>query len=342
VTGPQAELPGASDFTWHDGDRVVVFREGALRDSLDVLSAYGWDRFELLTTERALARAPLELVEHAERVHHVPPGQVPPAAAALIDAVTTPTLVAVGGGRVLDVAKAIAAVRGGRAAAVPTTLSGAEMTRIHRLPDGHEAPHLVRPTMVIADPPEMTSQSEAPLRASAMNALGHGAEALYTPLANPVGTLAALRGAEQLARALDEPREVRDSTALALGSLLCAYALDGAGFALHHVVSQTLVRVVGTPHAETNAAMLPHTIAAMRWRSPAAIGALAAALGTDSEGIAARIEELGGGPRRLSDYGADRDRVEAAIEAMLGRAQLANTPDPPDADELRGLIESAW
>jgi alcohol dehydrogenase class IV len=342
VIGPLGELPGARDFTWQDGDRVVVFREGALRDSLELLSAHGWDRFELLTTQRALARAPLELAEAAERVHHVGPGQVPPVAAGLIEAVTTPTLVAVGGGRVIDVAKAIAAVRGGRAAAVPTTLSGAEMTRIHRLPDGHQAPHQVRPTMVIADPPEMTSQAESVLRASAMNALGHGAEALYTPLANPVGSLAALRGAELLARALDEPREVRSNTDLTLGSLLCAYALDGAGFALHHVVCQTLVRVVGTPHAETNAAMLPHTIAAMRRRSPAAIGALAAALGTDSEGVAARIEELGGGPRRLSDHGGDPDRVEAAIEAVLGREQLANTPDPPDGDELRGLIESAW
>jgi alcohol dehydrogenase class IV len=341
VNGPLGELPGARDFTWHDGERVVVFREGALREALEVLEAHGWERFELLTTERALGRAPLELAQ-AGRVHHVPPGQVPPVAAGLMDDVTAPALVALGGGRVIDVAKAIAAVRGGRVAAVPTTLSGAEMTRIHRLPDGHQAPHLVRPEMVIADPPEMTGLPEAQLRASAMNALAHGAEALYTPRANPVGSLAALRGAELLARALDEPREGRDPTDVALGSLLCAYALDGAGYALHHVVSQTLVRVLGTPHAETNATMLPHTIAAMRERAPAAIGALATALGTDPEGIAARIEALSGGPRRLSDHDADRDRVDAAVESMLGREQLANTPEAPDGDELRGLIESAW
>ena len=126
-------------------------------------------------------------------------GPVPDAAAALIDAVRNPTLVALGGGRVIDTAKAIAAVRGGRVCAIPTTLSGAEMTTIHRLPAGHEneARHLVRPTLVIADPLEMTTLDEQRLRASAMNALAHGAEALYRPLANPVATLSALRGAQR-------------------------------------------------------------------------------------------------------------------------------------------------
>ena len=80
-----------------------------------------------------------------------------------------------------------------------------------------------------------------------MNALAHGAESLYTPLANPVATMAALRGAELLAGALDHPAEERDRAALALGSLLCAYALDSAGFALHHVVCQTLVGCSGRP-----------------------------------------------------------------------------------------------
>ena len=56
----------------------------------------------------------------------------------------------------IDVAKAIAAVRGGRVAALPTTLSGAEMTRIHRLPEGHEAPTgWCGPQVVLADPPLM-------------------------------------------------------------------------------------------------------------------------------------------------------------------------------------------
>ena len=74
--------------------------------------------------------------EAAQRVHLVPAGPVPKASAAIIDDVGSERLVAFGGGRVIDSAKAIAAVRGGEVAAIPTTLSGAPMTAIHRLPEG--------------------------------------------------------------------------------------------------------------------------------------------------------------------------------------------------------------
>ena len=69
-------------------------------------------------------------------------------------------------------------------AAIPTTLSGAEMTAIHRLPAGQEGVAGVRPALVLADPELMTSAPEAELRATAMNALAHGGDSLYTPLAD--------------------------------------------------------------------------------------------------------------------------------------------------------------
>ena len=225
------------DFTWRDGERTIHFRAGVVSDSPDVLTDAGWDAYELLTTERGIGNAPLALAEDAIAVHHVPPGPVDEVAARVIEEVSTPALVALGGGRVIDTAKAIAAGREGRVAALPTTLSGAEMTAVHRLPAGAEARgSLVRPEIVLADPPVMTTLPEPRLRASAMNALGHGADSLYTPLANPVAGLAALRGAALIARALDAERAGRDPAALALGSILCAYAIDSAGFALHHVV----------------------------------------------------------------------------------------------------------
>jgi alcohol dehydrogenase class IV len=342
LSGVLDDLPGSREFTWRDGERLIVFRDGALRGAAEILHDDGWDRFELLTTERALGGAPLELPERAAAVHQVPGGRVAEVAAELIESVTVPSLVALGGGRVIDVAKAITAVHGGRVAALPTTLSGAEMTRIHRLPEGHVARHLVRPALVVADPGHMTSLGDDALRASAMNSLAHGFESLYMPLANPVSSLAALRGAGAIADALDAPAERRDRTGLALGSLLSAYAMDSTGFALHHVVCQTLVAVLDLPHAEVNAAMLPHTIGAIRPRAPEAVAAFGAAIGAGPDGVAARVDELGGGRRSLSDLGADHSHVEAVVEATLAREQLARTPDPPGADELRELFERAW
>ncbi len=63
---------------------------------------------------------------------------MPETAAALLERVGSSRLVALGGGRVIDTAKAIASVTGAEVAAIPTTLSGAEMTGIHRLPAGAE------------------------------------------------------------------------------------------------------------------------------------------------------------------------------------------------------------
>ncbi len=175
-----------------------------------------------------------------------------------------------------------------------------------------------------------------------MNALAHGAESLYSPLANPVAEIAALRGAELIAASLDTCPAERDRANLALGALLCGYAVDSTGFALHHVLGQTIVRTCGTPHAETYAALLPRTMEAMRPRAPAAIAAIAAALGTEPERIGERIEQLGGGRRRLSELGAGADCVERVVEAAGTREQLAMTPDPPSPDELRAIVEAAF
>ncbi|HEY8467085.1 MAG TPA: iron-containing alcohol dehydrogenase [Solirubrobacterales bacterium] len=331
-----------TDFTWRDAERTIVFRAAAMADVMELLARHGWEEYELLTTQSGLAQGPIELPEQAASLHLVPPGPVNETSAGLIDALEGQRLVALGGGRVIDTAKAIAAVRGGAVAALPTTLSGAELTRIHRLPQGRDAPGLVRPRLVVADPAAMTSLPERRLRASAMNALAHGIESLYVPSSHPVATLAALRGAELIAGALDHGLDDATRVELALGSLLCAYALDGTGIALHHVVCQTLVRTMNLPHAETNAALLPHTVEAMAGRAPREIADLARALGTRPATIGERLEDLMGGRRTLTELGADEGLLDAALDAMLAREQLANTPDPPDRAELEAIVRAAW
>jgi maleylacetate reductase len=331
------------DFVWRDAGRVVAFRHDGVAQAPQLLREFGFGEFELLTTPRALPGAP-ELEAAARAVHAVPPGQAPEAAAALLDRAQAPQLVALGGGRVIDSVKAVAAVTGARVAAIPTTLSGAEITGIHRLPAGAEqrVRAMVRPELAIADPEAMTGLAEAALRASAMNALAHGADSLYTPFANPVSEMTALRGAALLAAALDQAREERNRAALAQGSLLCAYAIDSAAFGLHHVICQTLVRICATPHAETNAAILPRAMAFMVPRAPDQLSSLAEAIGTTPDNIEARILELGGNPAGLGNLGADRSKLDQAIESMLQRPELAFTPEPPTRDDLAQLIEAAW
>ncbi len=197
------------NFVWRDAGRTVVFDADGVAAAPKLLAEHGMESFELLSSRRHLDGA-TALAEAAPIVHELP--QMDPAvavteaAAGLLEKATAPNLVALGGGRTIDTTKAIAAITGARVAAIPTTMSGAEMTGIHRLPAGAEdrAKRLVRPNLVIADPAAMTSAPEPELRASSMNALAHGADSLYTPFANPVSRMTALRGAESIATALDQ------------------------------------------------------------------------------------------------------------------------------------------
>jgi alcohol dehydrogenase class IV len=331
------------DFIWRDAGRTVVFRRRGVAQAPRLLSEHGFSPFELIATARALAGAG-ELAAAATAVHEVDPGQVPDLAAALLDRVDAQHLVALGGGRPIDVAKAIASVSGARVAAIPTTMSGAEMTGIHRLPAGVDAgaATMTRPRLVIADPEAMTAQPEPALRASSMNALAHGADSLYTPFTNPVSEMTALRGAELIAASLDHPREERNPAQLALGSLLCGYAIDSGMFGLHHVICQTLARVCGSPHAETNAAILPPVLAHLVARAPDRLTDLAAAIETDPEDIGARVRQLGGDPAGLGALGADRAKLDQALDSIVVRPELAFAPGPPTREEIAELIESAW
>jgi maleylacetate reductase len=335
------------NFVWRDAGRTVVFHAGGVEAAPKLLAEHGMESFELLSSRRHLdgARA---LAEAAPIVHELP--QMDPAvavteaAAGLLEKATAPNLVALGGGRTIDTAKAIAAITGARVAAIPTTMSGAEMTGIHRLPAGAEdrAKRLVRPGLVIADPAAMTSAPEPELRASSMNALAHGADSLYTPFANPVSRMTALRGAEAIATALDQDPSERNQETLALGSILCGYAIDSGAFALHHVACQTLVRICGATHAGVNAAILPRAMSFMAERAPDGLESLATAVGTEPATIETRLLQLGGNPPGLGDQGADQSKLPEALDAMLLRPELAFSPEPPTRPELETLIDRAW
>jgi alcohol dehydrogenase class IV len=323
-------------FTWRDGERTIAFGRGVVDRAVELLGGPG---YTLLTTERAAAMAPA-LRDAASRVHMVGHGLVEDAAGELLDQVNGERLVALGGGRVVDVAKALAAARGARALAVPTTLSGAEMTRGHRHARGVDpATPRVRPTVVVHDPALAASQPEADLAASALNALGHAVEAPCTTRANPVSTLAAHEAARLLHGAFERPgRPDRDR--LALGALLAGYAIDSAGLGLHHVLAQTLVRVAGIGHGPANAALLAHTIGALAWRNPACHTALTAAIGQEPGDAAARIAERAGAAR-LADLGVDPALLVRAAETAAERAELDHTPPRASAAEILALYQHA-
>ena len=122
-----------------------------------------------------------------------------------------------------------------------------------------------------------------------MNALAHAIEALYAPGANPVAEGAALRAAELFAeRARPADRGLATTWRWPRCWAATPWARRGPG--VHHALCQTIVRVLGTPHAPTNAVMLPHSLRFMAGRAPGPLGRLAGRSGEDD------ARRAGGGP----------------------------------------------
>jgi hypothetical protein len=305
---------------------------------LDAALASLGEGFVLLTTARAREMAPV-LAAGAGASFEIPAGPVDELAGDLlhsVDAGPDDLILALGGGRVIDTAKALAAARKPgsrpRVAAVPTTLSAAEMTALHRRAAGAvtSLPG-VRPQIVINDPSLSASQPPMALAASAANALGHAAEGPATVRASPVPSLAGREAARLIGEAYAEGDEP-DRDALALAALLSGYTIDSCGYGLHHVMSQTLARLADVGHGQANACMLPHTLTALDRRGAQGAGSL---VQLASE-LAAHAQAV-----RLRDLGVTEELLDACADAASSRVELDLTPPRAARDELRALYGAA-
>ena len=124
--------------------------------------------------------------------------------------------------------------------------------------------------------------------------------------------------------------------------------IDSTGLGLHHVLAQTLVRVLGAGHGPANAVVLPHTIA--RRSRTAAIPAAAIARARRRRGDAPRDGLVARRPpprrarRRPQPARARRSTprgLPEAADAAAARPQLANTPPAADRDEILAIYEAA-
>lgn len=227
------------------------------------------------------------------------------AAVAAARAAGADVVVGIGGGAVLDLAKAVAALIGadgepmdyaevigaGRKlpttslpfVAVPTTAgTGSEVTAnavvsspVHRVKVSLRSPSMladvaiVDPELTVSCPPAVTAQS-------GMDALTQCLEPLTSRMANPLVealALAGLRSAGRgLARAFEDGRDLAARTDIAYCSLMGGLALANAKLGAVHGLAGVLGGTTGAPHGAICAALLAPTtstnIKAMSDRDP--------------------------------------------------------------------------
>jgi alcohol dehydrogenase class IV len=318
-----------------DGQQTIVFGSGALDVAADLIG----EGYTLLTTARAAQAAPA-VADRSAALIEVPAGAVDELAAQLLTGIDTMRLVALGGGRVIDTAKAIAAAKHlPGPVAIPTSLSGAEMTGVHRhargVPD--HTPRS-RASVVVNDPALSASQPVEQLAASSANALGHAITALVSTRSTPIARAVAHDAITRLTGAWS--RAEPDRAELALGSLLAGWAVDRSGLGPHHALAQTAVRLTGLAHADVNAALLPHTSRALRERAADPLTRLDDALGTSLEQTAELLRDRAS-VSGLGVLAEDPELLDRAVQAAARRAELARVPPAMTEAEIRQLYLSA-
>jgi maleylacetate reductase len=257
--------------------------------------------------------------------------------------------VAVGGGSVVGLGKALALERGLALVAVPTTYAGSEMTPVWGLTEagvkrtGREP--RVQPVAVVYDPALPLTMPPDLTATSGLNALAHAVEGLYAPDASPITSMMAEEGARAFAAAL--PALAVDGTDLEAradalyGAWLCGSVLGSTTMGLHHKLCHVLGGTLGLPHAATHTVVLPHVLAFNAPAAPEASAALARALDTDDP-VRALWELTGrlGTPRSLRGLGMAEGDIERVVDLAVA-SPYAN-PRPVDMGDLEALVRAAW
>lgn len=301
----------------------------------------------LISTERWSA---VELPVHARRFHGAQPhaelNGVRDAVAATDGA---DGLIALGGGSAIDTAKAVSSQTGLPIVSIPTTYSGAEWTQgfgmrdpsagIKRRGEG------ARPMAIVYEPQLTLDLPAKETAGTAMNALAHCAEALYTRERTEDTDIVALDGAklisEWLPVVVERGADLEARRHLLEGAMYAGAALR-AGMGLGHAMAQALGGRYGLPHGTMNAVCLPP---ALRYnREAAADGIARFARAVDTDDAIARVTELAAlaGPPRLRDYDVPREDLASLSQTIAQRAPAKANPRPAPPEAVLGVLEEIW
>lgn len=289
------------------------------------------------------------------------------------------SLVAIGGGVAMDVAKALAlmvnhpgslleyedGIPNGRPVdqevpylvAVPTTAgTGSEVGRstvistMDKVKKVFFDPKLL-PQRVFADPEVTLGLPASITAATGMDALTHCVEAYLSKGFHPLCDAIALHGVTMIAKAL--PKAVKDGADIEARGHMLAGAMMGAiafqkGLGVCHSLAHALSQICETHHGLANGVILP---AALRFNSdavPQRLADLARAAGLkeeSAESFIAWIEELKaeiGIPKTLKDINVSADQLDSLADAAILDACHQCNPKDCSRDQLRAVYQDAF
>ncbi|MEV6841465.1 iron-containing alcohol dehydrogenase [Streptomyces sp. NPDC051133] len=285
------------------------------------------------------------------------------------------TVLALGGGSVMDAAKcsALLGANSGCAStldtrcdfepglpvvAVPTTAgTGSETNgfgvieasdRPQKIYIGHPS---VRPQTSILDPELTLGLPAALTAATGMDALVHGIESLASRRATPISQSYAAQAIALVAKWLPVAVRCGDNlearSYMLIGSHLAGLALSLSGLGLVHGIAHAITARVGAPHGLALSAVLP---AVMDWCAPCSCHAysqVARAFGVTDPSTRAAINACRGladrvGARRpLTSFGVTPDMIAELAWTAVQDPVSANSPRRPTIADTAALIAAS-
>ena len=288
-------------------------------------------------------------------------------------------VVAVGGGSVIDTAKAAAALatNGGRLpdyegvdrfrvpalplVAVPTTAgTGSEATRVAVVTDRQRNVKMMLmadallPRVAVDDAGLTRTVPPGPTAAAGLDALTHAVEAYVSRRAQPLTDTLALEAIRTISACL--PRAWRDGEDAAAregmmtAQLQAGLAFSNSSVALVHGMARPLGAYFGVPHGLANAILLPAVLRFTLPGAPERFAHIAEAMGAGRDGAAAvaAVERLTADLQvpTLAGYGVEAAAFERVTGRMaedaLASGSPANNPRLASAEEIETLYRTVY
>ncbi len=288
-------------------------------------------------------------------------------------------VIGLGGGSVIDTAKAVAVIAGNGGKiwdyssnkkdasrtlpviAVPTTAgSGSEGNRYFIISDKEKkikkvfATGYTYPVLSILDAGLTESLPQAKLAGTALDALGHSFAAYVSIKENAPGDLLSLNSIwiifNYLPEALKNKGSKDSRSALMLAAAMGGIAIDLGGVGAAHAIVRALGGLYGLESSQATGIILPYTIEKARPAIDNKLSFMAKFLGWSSKDNTAGndglvIERLHsftrdiGFPKKLGEIGEKKENIAVILEKILADEDLKNDPGSYTKKEAGKFLE---
>ncbi|WP_447649203.1 iron-containing alcohol dehydrogenase [Pseudomonas abietaniphila] len=286
------------------------------------------------------------------------------------------SIVALGGGSVLDAAKAVSNIHFKRTgkflpiAALPTTLSGSEFSHYFGITETTGTTRFKRsyavlettPRIVVIDPVLISGTPRALLLSSAVKGMDHAVEGMRKVDVDHPHAIMAASGLGRFFTVLEKwPAEVETRFALESGMITlddllqlqlaawqCYFSPASVIYGLSHRIGHILGGTYGLPHSATSCITLAPVIRACGEYYGAKLNAFVPRPNSPAaaESLAFRIERLVthlGLPSRIGEFDLDKSQLPKIVELLMDHYpnEVGDLGDDA-ANKLAVLLERLW